>query len=115
VLAEGQQQQAEGPGSQHNSSSSSSSSSSSCGSRFPQQDLRHLLPPLNVVGGALSDWCVLDAGAVTVHVLTERARRFYALEGLWGGPRGEYIKWLRFEHVSRLETKDTIGRPAHGP
>jgi ribosomal silencing factor RsfS len=69
-----------------------------------------LLPPLSVLGDASSDWAVLDAGAVVVHVLTERARLFYNLEGLWGGPQGRYISWLKPEQV--VETKDTIGR--HG-
>ena len=76
-----------------------------------QQAPKDLLPPLNVVGDASSDWCLLDAGSVTVHVLTQRARRFYALEALWGGERGRYIQWLRADQP-RLETKDTIGRPA---
>jgi hypothetical protein len=74
---------------------------------------RQLLPPLNVVGDASSDWCLLDAGSVTVHVLTERARRFYAMEGLWGGPQGLYIRWLR-QGQARLETKETIGGPRGG-
>ena len=91
---------------------SSSGSGSGSGSRR-QQDPRQLLPPLNVVGGASSDWCLLDVGPLAVHVLTERARRFYALEGLWGGVRGQHIRWLR-PVQPRLETKDTIGRPAVG-
>jgi ribosomal silencing factor RsfS len=81
-----------------------------------QQDLNssssssaeQLLPPVSVLGDASSDWAVLDAGAVVVHVLTERARRFYNLEGLWGGPQGRFISWLKPEQV--VETKDTIGR-----
>ncbi|WIA08039.1 hypothetical protein OEZ85_007509 [Tetradesmus obliquus] len=82
-----------------NSSSSSSNSSS---------DVEQLLPPLSVLGDASSDWAVLDAGAVVVHVLTERARRFYNLEGLWGGAQGRFITWLKPEQL--VETKDTIGR-----
>jgi ribosomal silencing factor RsfS len=70
--------------------------------------IEQLLPPLSVLGDASSDWAVLDAGAVVVHVLTERARRFYNLEGLWGGPQGRFISWLKPEQV--VETKDTIGR-----
>jgi ribosomal silencing factor RsfS len=70
--------------------------------------VEQLLPPLSVLGDASSDWAVLDAGAVVVHVLTERARRFYNLEGLWGGPQGRFISWLKLEQV--VETKDTIGR-----
>jgi hypothetical protein len=67
----------------------------------------HLLPQLSVLGDASSDWAVLDAGAVVVHVLTERARRFYNLEGLWGGQQGRFITWLKPEQ--QVETKDTIG------
>lgn len=105
-------QQQPGSSEDHSSSSNSSganrrtSTTSSSGQRYGRQ----LLPPLNVVGDASSDWCLLDAGTVTVHVLTERARRFYALEGLWGGPQGRFVRWLR-SHQPRLETKDTIGRP----
>jgi ribosomal silencing factor RsfS len=66
------------------------------------------LPPLSVLGDASADWAVLDAGTVVVHVLTERARRFYNLEGLWGGAAGRFITWLKPEQ--RVETKDTIGR-----
>lgn len=76
-----------------------------------KQDARDMLPPLNVVGDGSSDWCLLDAGSVTLHVLTDRARRFYALEGLWGGPRGSCIQWLKSDQA-QLQTKDTIGRPA---
>lgn len=79
-----------------------------------------LLPPLNVVGDASSDWCLLHAGPVTVHVLTERARRFYALEALCGGREGRHVKWLRLCEATQqrtqrvVETKDTIGRPMGG-
>lgn len=109
VLTLAQQQ----PGSSEHSRSSNSNGvdrSTSSSSSGGQRDGRQLLPPLNVVGDASSDWCLLDAGTVTVHVLTERARRFYALEGLWGGPQGRFIRWLK-SHQLRLETKDTIGRP----
>jgi len=76
-----------------------------------KRDARDVLPPLNVVGDGSSDWCLLDAGSVTVHVLTDRARRFYALEALWGGSRGRCIQWLKSDQA-QLQTKDTIGRPA---
>ncbi|KAF6259169.1 Oligomerization domain-containing protein [Scenedesmus sp. NREL 46B-D3] len=71
-------------------------------------NVEQVVPPLRVLGDASSDWAVLDAGAVVVHVLTERARRFYNLEGLWGGPQGRFITWLKPEQL--VETKDTIGR-----
>ena len=30
------------------------------------------------------DWVAVDAGAVVVHLLTDRARRYYDLEALFG-------------------------------
>lgn len=49
-----------------------------------------------------------DTGTVTE--LTERARQLCALEGLWGGPRPWQgaVHSVKSEHVSRLETEDTI-------
>jgi ribosomal silencing factor RsfS len=80
----------------------------------PRQVLAGLKRQLKVLGDPSSDWCVLDAGGVAVHVLTQRARRFYALEGLWGGPQGADISWLA-QTGPELHTKDTIGRPSCAP
>lgn len=37
-----------------------------------------------VEGGDDSDWLLLDANGVVVHVMLPEARDFYALEKLWG-------------------------------
>lgn len=81
--------------------------------------LRRALPPLHVLGDSASEWCVVDAGRVVLHVLTARARRFYALEELWGGGgcggarrRAANITVLRPQQPAALvSTKDTIGGP----
>lgn len=44
------------------------------------------LMPLGREGDKDSDWTLVDLGAVIVHVMTENARKFYDLEGLWGNP-----------------------------
>lgn len=44
-------------------------------------------PALAVDGRGLSSWIALDFGDLIVHILSEEARRFYALENLWGDAR----------------------------
>ena len=39
--------------------------------------------PLGVEGQGMSDWTLIDLGAVVVHVMMPQARSFYDLEGLW--------------------------------
>ncbi|HEX5079483.1 MAG TPA: ribosome silencing factor [Geminicoccaceae bacterium] len=54
----------------------------------------HLLERLKAIGmtglGAegrgQSDWVLIDAGDVIVHLFREETRRFYDLERLWGTP-----------------------------
>jgi ribosome-associated protein len=37
-----------------------------------------------IEGGQHSSWLLMDLGSVVVHILTEEAREFYNLDGLWG-------------------------------
>jgi ribosome-associated protein len=37
-------------------------------------------------GQGQSDWVLIDAGDVIVHLFKEEVRRFYDLERLWGAP-----------------------------
>ncbi len=39
-----------------------------------------------VEGEAQSDWVLIDAGDVLVHLFQPDIREFYGLEKLWGGP-----------------------------
>lgn len=41
-------------------------------------------PPIE--GLAQSDWVLVDAGDVVVHLFRPEVRRFYNLEKMWGGP-----------------------------
>lgn len=44
------------------------------------------LMPLGREGDKDSDWTLVDLGAVIVHIMTNDARNFYDLEGLWSSP-----------------------------
>ena len=46
-------------------------------------------PPLSVEGLASARWILMDYGDVVFHVFQEEARRFYALERLWGDAENE--------------------------
>nr|WP_154223385.1 ribosome silencing factor [Marinicella rhabdoformis] len=41
------------------------------------------LEVLNTEGMDSSDWIIVDAGDAVLHVMSEEARGFYQLEGLW--------------------------------
>lgn len=46
-------------------------------------------PPLSVEGVATARWILMDYGDVVFHVFQEEARKFYALERLWGDAENE--------------------------
>jgi ribosome-associated protein len=45
--------------------------------------------PLSIEGLAVANWILMDYGDVVFHVFQEEARRFYALERLWGDAENE--------------------------
>lgn len=45
--------------------------------------------PLAIEGLAKANWILMDYGEVVFHVFQEEARRFYALERLWGDAENE--------------------------
>ena len=45
--------------------------------------------PLSVEGLGTATWILMDYGDVVFHVFQEEARRFYALERLWGDAENE--------------------------
>jgi ribosome-associated protein len=48
-------------------------------------------PALSVEGFASANWILMDYGDVVFHVFQEEARRFYALERLWGDAPNETL------------------------
>ena len=53
-----------------------------------------------------SEWMVVDAGSVVVHVFQRGYREEYALEELWGAPGGRNIR--RVAPKPTLHTLDTL-------
>ena len=51
--------------------------------------LEKLGPALSVEGMDTANWILMDYGDVVFHVFQEEARRFYALERLWGDAANE--------------------------
>ncbi len=45
--------------------------------------------PLSIEGFAVANWILMDYGDVVFHVFQEEARKFYALERLWGDAPNE--------------------------
>lgn len=51
-----------------------------------KEDARpHGLRPLSSEGNARGQWVLMDFSDVLVHIFYEPVRRFYDLDGLWGG------------------------------
>ncbi len=48
-------------------------------------------PANSVEGMATANWILLDYGDVVFHVFQEEARKFYALERLWGDAENETV------------------------
>lgn len=46
-------------------------------------------PALSVEGLQAANWILMDYGDVVFHIFQEEARRFYALERLWGDAENE--------------------------
>ena len=51
--------------------------------------------PLSIEGHAVANWILMDYGDVVFHVFQEEARRFYALERLWGDAENETGRFER--------------------
>lgn len=49
--------------------------------------------PVSVEGKASGRWILLDYGDVVFHVFLDEARRFYALERLWGDAGDETVRF----------------------
>ncbi|HEV8268874.1 MAG TPA: RsfS/YbeB/iojap family protein, partial [Thermoanaerobaculia bacterium] len=45
--------------------------------------------PLSTEGMESASWILMDYGDVVFHIFQEEARRFYALERLWGDAENE--------------------------
>lgn len=54
-----------------------------------QQLKDHKVPHLHTEGFGISDWLVIDAGDVIVHLFHDDRRQLYALEKLWGDSRAD--------------------------
>jgi ribosome-associated protein len=53
------------------------------------------LQGLGSEGGGQSDWLLIDAGDVIVHLFKDEVRRFYDLEKLWGAALPEQLAMAR--------------------
>ena len=51
-------------------------------------------PALSVEGMAIANWILMDYGDVVFHVFQEQARKFYALERLWGDAANETSRYV---------------------
>jgi ribosome-associated protein len=55
---------------------------------------------LSAEGGGQSDWVLIDAGDVIVHLFKDEIRRFYDLEKLWGAALPEAYAVARVARVA---------------
>ncbi len=73
---------------------------------------RHGMNFLSKEGVNGSDWILLDAGDIIVHIFLEAAREVYGLEGLWleakpvAIPQSYYFSNEDAEAAEKLENKD---------
>ena len=44
------------------------------------------LSDINIEGQKTSDWVIVDAGDVIIHIFRDEVRSFYALEKMWRNP-----------------------------
>lgn len=52
----------------------------------------HHREPVRIEGREEGDWLLMDYGDLVVHLFSQQAREFYALERLWGdAPRVEWV------------------------
>ena len=68
--------------------------------------------PLSVEGKESARWILLDYGDVVFHVFQEEARRFYALERLWGDAQNDTSQFLAAARVFRRGPLPKSGLPA---
>jgi ribosome-associated protein len=57
--------------------------------------------PLSVEGLSAARWILMDYGDVVFHVFQEEARKFYALERLWGDAENETGRFAPFAGGNR--------------
>lgn len=57
--------------------------------------------PLSVEGLSAARWILMDYGDVVFHVFQEEARKFYALERLWGDAENETGRFAPFAGDNR--------------
>ncbi|HLN57122.1 MAG TPA: ribosome silencing factor [Thermoanaerobaculia bacterium] len=50
-------------------------------------------PPFSVEGLSAAKWILMDYGDVVFHVFQAEARKFYALERLWGDAENETVRF----------------------
>lgn len=59
-------------------------------------------PPHSVEGLTRANWILMDYGDVVFHVFQSEARKFYALERLWGDAENETSRFAASSESSRF-------------